>query len=436
MNILYVNTYYYGGGAEAIARKLYEKMSEEVNTFFLAGRIQPDLPEEVSASLTGLVDRSLATLQGMNRGNTTLHIPKTTKKLLNLIRDEQIDIVHFHNMHGNYFGIDDFGKIASACGGVVVTLHDMWTFTGCCPYGMSCRKWVNPAQVQESAGQVSTGLCIACCGNEAIGTKKEAARLLQHKQAAFCGSGVHFVTPSRWLQEEAFRSILQDEDVRVIPNGIDTGLWRTFTDAERKEARRKYKIEDERIVLLFAANRAGSPYKGYSILSQALRQLKDPGKFACVIIGKTGELKEYPWKDPEVSDNKRLQILYTGYIHEQSRMNELYAMADLFLLPSLADNYPTSVMESEASGTPVLAFRTGGIPEQIPPEAGWLVDPVIRGQEKEAAVRLCEGIEEVFAKGTLEVEKRRSLCRRFAQEHFDERRMLERYLALYHEILQ
>lgn len=435
MNILYVNTYYYGGGAEAIARKLYEQMPEEVHTFFLAGRIQPDLPEGVTASLTGLADRSLATLQGMNRGNTTLRVPKTTRKMLELIREEQIDIVHFHNMHGNYFGIDDFGKIADACRGVVVTMHDMWTFTGCCPYGMSCRKWVNPAQKQEAAGQVSTGLCRGCCGNEAIVPRKDAVRLLQHKQAAFCGQGVHFVSPSRWLSEEASHSILQDEDVRTIPNGIDVGAWRTFTDTERREARRKYGIEDGRVVLLFAANRAGSPYKGYSILRQALRQMKNPEKYTCLIIGQADESKKNPRKNQKSADIGRLQVIYTGYIHEQSQMNELYAMSDLFLLPSLADTYPTTVMESEACGTPVLAFRTGGIAEQITPETGWLVDPVIRGKELEAAERLCFGIEEVFADGTFEVEKRRPLCRRFAQEHFDERRMLDGYLRLYQEIL-
>jgi len=40
-----------------------------------------------------------------------------------------------------------------------------------------------------------------------------------------------------------------------------------------------------------------------------------------------------------------------------------YAMADVTVVPSYEDNYPTVVLESLACHTPVVAYRTGGIPE-------------------------------------------------------------------------
>jgi glycosyltransferase involved in cell wall biosynthesis len=44
---------------------------------------------------------------------------------------------------------------------------------------------------------------------------------------------------------------------------------------------------------------------------------------------------------------------------------DLYNATDIFVLPSLEDNLPNTIMESMACGTPVLAFKTGGIPEMI-----------------------------------------------------------------------
>ena len=46
-------------------------------------------------------------------------------------------------------------------------------------------------------------------------------------------------------------------------------------------------------------------------------------------------------------------------------MAEIYNAADLFVIPSLEDNLPNTVMESMACGTPCVGFDTGGIPEMI-----------------------------------------------------------------------
>jgi glycosyltransferase involved in cell wall biosynthesis len=60
-----------------------------------------------------------------------------------------------------------------------------------------------------------------------------------------------------------------------------------------------------------------------------------------------------------------------------------YAAADLLLFPSMADNLPIMIQESMAAATPVLAFRTGGIPEMIDDGVtGWLVE---RGNAQELA---------------------------------------------------
>ena len=53
----------------------------------------------------------------------------------------------------------------------------------------------------------------------------------------------------------------------------------------------------------------------------------------------------------------------------------LYSAADLLLHTAPIDNLPNTVAESLRCGTPVAAFRTGGIPEMIVEnKTGWLVD--------------------------------------------------------------
>ena len=44
---------------------------------------------------------------------------------------------------------------------------------------------------------------------------------------------------------------------------------------------------------------------------------------------------------------------------------ELYSVAHLFVIPSLQDNLPNTIIESMLCGTPVVGFDTGGIPEMI-----------------------------------------------------------------------
>jgi glycosyltransferase involved in cell wall biosynthesis len=93
----------------------------------------------------------------------------------------------------------------------------------------------------------------------------------------------------------------------------------------------------------------------------ALQRLKEdnPG-FAdlleIILFGKSNAdfVKQIPFK---VHDK--------GIITGDLNIIDLYNAADIFVLPSLEDNLPNTVMESMACGTPVVAFNTGGIPEMI-----------------------------------------------------------------------
>ena len=64
MRILYVNTYYSGGGAEKVARQLYHGMKKKgIETFFLAGRLQKNLPEDIGVIYSDFFGRCVTTLE-------------------------------------------------------------------------------------------------------------------------------------------------------------------------------------------------------------------------------------------------------------------------------------------------------------------------------------------------------------------------------------
>ena len=117
-----------------------------------------------------------------------------------------------------------------------------------------------------------------------------------------------------------------------------------------------------------------------------------------------------------------------GYIQDDEIMNELYALSDVFILPSVAENFPCSILESFASGTPVIASKVGGIPEEINEETGWLSEA---GNSEELA-RVIESLPDQKEK----ILKMGIACRKRVEDNFSEDKMVTEYLDLYLKELQ
>lgn len=257
---------------------------------------------------------------------------------------QNTDIIHLHWFNQGYLSLNNLKQLLKTGRPIVWTLHDMWAFTGGCHYAGTC-----------------TGFMVSCgnCPFLKHPTDKDLSfKILQKKKAILKEANITFVACSKWLkQNAASSSLLKGFKIHDIPNPIDQSV---FYPMDKQLLRQKMGLPTDKKIVLFAAANISDKRKGLSYLLDALDLFINTNAkhvvFEVVTFGKS---------DDSIFKNARFKVHDLGVLHETRKIAEAYTLADLFVLPSLEDNLPNTVMESMACGTPVLAFDTGGIPEMV-----------------------------------------------------------------------
>ena len=122
-------------------------------------------------------------------------------------------------------------------------------------------------------------------------------------------------------------------------------------------------------MLLFAgANVRRSAFKDYEGARSAAAHAAEAldGAVVLVVLGEQGQ--------PERAG--RAEVRFVPFQESPAALAQYYQAADVYLHAARADTFPTTVLESLACGTPVVASAVGGIPDQIVDgRDGLLVDP-------------------------------------------------------------
>jgi glycosyltransferase involved in cell wall biosynthesis len=147
-----------------------------------------------------------------------------------------------------------------------------------------------------------------------------------------------------------------------LPNPIDTSFFRPV---DRLAARRKHGLPlDKKLILFGATDSTGDPRKGFDKLVAALARL-DCTDAELVVFGGRRGLEHLPFRTHVLVD----------FIPDDDLV-ELYAAADVMVVPSLQENLAATIMEPLACGTPVVAFGIGGNVDMIDHESnGYIARP-------------------------------------------------------------
>jgi glycosyltransferase involved in cell wall biosynthesis len=235
---------------------------------------------------------------------------------------------------------------------VVWTLHDMNPFTGGCHFSYGCFRY-----------RESCGLCPQLGATNQADLSAQLWKLKYRALERVDPSQLHIVAPSQWMATEVKKSrILGRFPISVIPYSLSTD---EFVPRERETARSAISIPQDAKVLLFVSDVTENRRKGFSQLVETLTHLTDiPGLFLLSLGRGTPAF--------QVSD---VQHVHLQHIGDDRLLALVYSAADLFVIPSLQDNLPNTVLESMACGTPVVGFDVGGIPDMVRPGKTGLLAP-------------------------------------------------------------
>lgn len=249
------------------------------------------------------------------------------------------DVINLHWV-ARYVDYEAFFSAMPERTPVVWRIADMNPITGGCHYDEGCGKYLEGC---GSCPQLGSG-DVNDLSRQTWKRKQEVFRQVDPRR-------LHFVALNRWMASNLGQHpFLHRFPVTIIPNGLDTEV---FAPRNREFARESLGLPHDARIILFVAEVVQIRYKGFLPLTEALSGLKAQDNLLLASVGTKPVL------------NVGVPHVHLGHISDDRLLALIYNAADLFVIPSLQDNSPNTVLESMACGIPVVGFETSGVPDMV-----------------------------------------------------------------------
>jgi glycosyltransferase involved in cell wall biosynthesis len=396
-NVSIINTFQLTGGAAKVASTLYDGLKFDFNIHYFVKKKQ-----SLVQGVTEIQQGEYSFLPELLKREATKNgwVELTGFHAFNLMKNpffQESNLVHLHNLHGEFFSPGLFSTVLKYKK-VIWTLHDERILTGHCSCTLGCDRWKKG------------------CGNCPDLTiyphvlKDQTFFVLKEMKDWITNLNPIIVCPSNWLADRVRKAYPKLKQINVIPNGIDTIIYRPY---DKSHCREKLNLPLDRKIILFVAEfSTKNPFKGGDIIRDLISD-KDLQDYIFITIGGDDEVK---YKN---------HISYS-YIQDQVELAILYSACDVLMYPTRADNLPMVILESMACELPVISSNLGGIPEIIQDKYdGFLIEDF----RNSTAFKNC--LIDYFNINATKLETLKKRCRIKILSNFSKETMVQRYFDIY-----
>lgn len=264
------------------------------------------------------------------------------------------DIVHLHNLHGNYINLPMLLKyLANKNIATVITMHDCWFFTGGCSHYISdnCNRWKQscgscPRRYKEIPAYLYDG----------------SSRILRDRIVLLNSiPRLTMIGCSKWISEECKKSKVICSNISYIHNGFDLAIFKPLLN--------------ESEITIFKTNN-GIPFGKKIILCPASKwfESRNESTFSFFVDNLPDNIIMVIFGCSVIGGNSSPKVKEIGYFKTPSDMAVLYSCGDVMVNCSRADTLSSLNIECQACGTPVVAYDNTGTSETIHPNIGRLVE--------------------------------------------------------------
>ncbi len=260
----------------------------------------------------------------------------------------EANIIHLHWVSSGFIDYKTYFRNNKKP--ILWTLHDMNPFTGGCHFSGTCDRYlIDCEQCPEL-----TNTQYPNYSNFIFGYKEDALRNLNN---------LTIICPSQWLKNCSEKSSLFKKFKHsVIPYPVDEKVF-NIHNSESLSVELEPSVKKR---LLFSAYNLSNRRKGLNLLIDALKKYESlSDQIELVIVGKS---------NPELN-LEGYTVHNLGFIENDKKLSGIYRMCDVYIMPTIADNLPNTVIESLMCGTPVIGFNVGGMCDMVKNNKnGFLID--------------------------------------------------------------